>query len=291
MELDPPARRPAARIVIHMPAGIAIQSASSGGRSVPAEGPRAVVLTGEQARRPGTVTLLVRRAPDAAPPTFESRVAAYEAEQATRMGPIPGLVQPETLGPIDEAACVKIDLRRFANTDPLSAPFNVPNPGVYRFTGLPLGHQNVLGVPFDIIDPAHNEGTGLIVLNGAHTCADFPRQIEVSVGAAGRFLCVLGNVTGWEPDDPGAGELGAVGEYEIRYTDGSVQTMPLISGRTVDDWAQPPCAVGATCVLRAGLWHLNFLAIKLQPKPVESVVVRDLGTPASPVVVALTLVR
>jgi hypothetical protein len=291
IQVDPPTRRPAERIVVHMPAGIEIEAASRDEKPIQIENPREVVLRGALARDPGPVTLRVRRATGAAPMTFRSRVAAYQAKLSSRLTPIPDLAPPDAIVAIDAQSCLSIDLRRFANTDPLAAPFNVPNPGRFRFAGLSLGTQKVLGVPFDIIDPGENQGRGLIVLRGAHACAGFPREVDVPVRAAARFLCILGNVTGWEPDDPGVGEHGAVGEYQVRYADGSVQEIPLISGRTVDDWAQPPCATHVICGLRGSPWHLNLLVIRLRPEQVESVVFRDFGTPASPVVAAMTLIR
>jgi hypothetical protein len=102
---------------------------------------------------------------------------------------------------------------------------------------------------------------------------------------------VLGNVTGWAQDDPGTGKWGAVGEYEIQYADGTAQRVPIITGRTADDWAQPPDATDVTVALRGEVWHLNLLVIALEPKPIAAVVIRDTGTPASPVVAAMTLIK
>ncbi len=78
-------------------------------------------------------------------------------------------------------------------------------------------------------------------------------------------------------------------EYAIRYTDGTEQVVPLIAGRTTDDWASPPEAVEAFAGLRGDPWHLSVLGVELRPVPVDRIIFRDLGTPAAPVLAAVTL--
>ncbi|MGB2821476.1 MAG: hypothetical protein WBF17_10870, partial [Phycisphaerae bacterium] len=289
VHLTPPDRNAPSRLVLHMPKGIEATGAEVEDKAIQVTDRRTVILPRELTGRACTVTVRIQRAAKAKRVTFRSKVAAWQAEVAHLFRPIPGLVPPPEK--IDERKCVKLDLSRFANTNPLTAPFNVPNPGRYLFTGLPLGDRLVRGLPLHILDPAKNEGNGLVVLNGAQACAAFPREIEVPVGDQGRFLCILGNVTGWAASDAGVGKWGAVGSYEIRYADGTAQTVPLITGRTVDDWAQAPSATDVTVGLAKGIWHLNLLTVALEPKRVASVVIRDAGTPASPVVAAMTLIR
>ncbi len=101
---------------------------------------------------------------------------------------------------------------------------------------------------------------------------------------------MLGGVTGWAPEDPGAGEFGAVAECVVRYEDGSASVLPFVSGRTADDWLGAPSAGDAASVLRGSPWHLNVLVLALEAKPIRSVLVRDLATPSSPVVAAITIV-
>jgi len=45
--------------------------------------------------------------------------------------------------------------------------------------------------------------------------------------------------------------------------------------------AQAPVASDVTVGLKAGIWHLNVLAIRLQDKPITAMSFRDTGTPAS----------
>ncbi|HUT01096.1 MAG TPA: hypothetical protein VM031_01475, partial [Phycisphaerae bacterium] len=167
VRLTPPARNAAGRLVLHLPKGIEATAAQADGAARPLRlaDPRTVILAGELARKPSVVTVRIRRGKGVKGVTFATKVAAYLAEQAERFRPIPHVVPPP--GKIDPRKCVKLDLSRLANTNPLTAPFNVPSPGKYLFTGLPVGDRTVRGVPFHVLDPAKNRGKGLVVLHGA----------------------------------------------------------------------------------------------------------------------------
>jgi hypothetical protein len=220
---------------------------------------------------------------------FPGVVALCQQQAAVPPKPIPGLVALPMAAALAAEQCRMLDLGPAANTDPFAAPFGVPNPGKYLFTGLRAGVQNIGSVPFRILDPKANLGRGLVVLQGAGASAGFPREIEVPVKAQGQRLFFLGNVHGYSADDEGAGDWGAVAEYVIHYADGQTQTVPLISHRTADDWAMEPDAKEVLSVLKGEPWHLNVLGVTLRPVTVEKVVFRDLGTPAAPVLAAVTL--
>ncbi|MCX6903088.1 MAG: hypothetical protein NTW03_06340 [Verrucomicrobia bacterium] len=222
---------------------------------------------------------------------FPTVVALYENQPAQAAKPIPGLVPLPLAAPLSPEQCMLLDLAPVANTDPFNAPFGVVRPGKYLFTSLPVGEQVVGGVPFRILDPAKNQARGLVVLQGAGASRAFPREVELPVKAQGKRLFFLGNVHGWLPDDDGAGDWGAVAEYVIHYADGQTQIVPLINHRTADDWASTPDATNVLLGLKGEPWHLNVLGITLRDAPVEKVVFRDLGTPAAPVLVAVTLER
>ena len=188
-----------------------------------------------------------------------------------------------------------LDLAKLANTDPFTAPFGLPQPRGSRllFTGLPVGEQTAGGVPFRILDPAKNNGKGLVVLHSprAPRAIVWPRQVEIPVGQQGKRLFLLGCVHGWDVGDPGAGDWGAVAEHVIHYADGKTQTVPVVTGRTAEDWTRPPEATEAHCALRGATWHLNVVGVTLRPVRIEKIVFRDTGTPAAPVLVALTIER
>jgi len=267
LAIEPPRRQPPKRIVFHLP------------KSRPLLGsPKGV----EIAFRPSQ-----KKRWD-----FPTVVKLYQ-EQAPQTKPIPGLVALPLDPPLTAARCQLLDLAPYANTDPFTAPFGVPRPGKYLFTGMRVGVQTTGGVPFRIIDPAKNRGRGLIVLHSPKAPANikWPRQIDIPVKQQGKRLFFLGNVHGWAMDDEGTGEWGAVAEYVIHYADGQKQTVPLITGRTADDWACPSEATDVFCGLRGAPWHLNVLGVVLRPVEIERIVFRDLGTPAAPLLVAITLER
>jgi hypothetical protein len=266
VKLTPPQRQPPQRIVLHLPRS---RPATSAPRGVE------VVTRSEQTRRWD----------------FPTVVALYESQPSPAAKPIPNLVALPLQENVAPERCLQLDLTSLANTDPFQAPFGVSRPGKYLFTGLGVGLQQAAGVPFRVIDPAQNAGRGLVVLHGASASAKFPREVEVPVKAQGRRLFFLGNVHGYNPDDEGAGDWGAVAEYVIHYADGQTQIVPLISHRTADDWAVEPSATEVAVGLRGDPWHLNVLGVALRPVLVERIVFRDLGTPAAPVLAAVTLER
>jgi len=184
-----------------------------------------------------------------------------------------------------------LDLKGLANTDPFAAPFGVAKPGKFLFAGMPVGIQTVGGVPMEIIDPQKNDGRGLIVLHAPKAPKDrkWPTQVEIPVGQQGQRMFFLGNVHGWASHDSGTGPWGAVAEYVIHYADGQQQVVPLITGRTIDEWARAPEAEEVFAGLKGDPWHLNVLGAELRPVKVEKIVFRDLGTPAAPVLAAVTL--
>jgi hypothetical protein len=206
---------------------------------------------------------------------------------------IPGLVPLPPAEALDPARCTCLDLGPVANTDPFTAPFGVPKPGKFLFTGLRTGEQSAAGVPFRIIDPAQNQGRGFVVLHSPRgpVSIRWPTEVKIPVRAAGKRIFFLGNVHGWSSEDPGVGPWGAVAEYELVYADGQRQTVPLITGRTIDEWAAAPQAEEVQVGPRGDPWHLNVLGVTLRDVAVEEVIFRDLGTPAAPVLAAVTLER
>ena len=266
VRFDPPKRRRPKRIVLHLPKSRPLVGSLAGVE---------VAVRSDQKRRWD----------------FPAVVKQYTERAGLLLKPIPGLVKL----PLDQQTArgqfQLLDLTALVNTDPLSAPFGVENPGSYLFTGLPLGEKTAAGVPFTIIDPAKNDGRGLLVLHSPRAPENrkWPRQVEIPVGRQGKRLFFLGNVHGWSPHDSGTGDWGAVAEYVIQYTDGRKQTVPLITGRTADEWSAPPEAEDVLAGFRGKPWHLNVLGVKLRPVVIRKIVFRDLGTPAAPVLAAVTL--
>lgn len=222
---------------------------------------------------------------------FPTVVKQYCAEAGELLKPIPGLVTLPREPSLRPNQCKLLDLSALANTNQYTAPFGVENPGKHLFTGLRTGVAVAGGIPFRIIDPAENEGHGLVVLDSPRAPKNrrWPREVSLPVGEQGKRLFFLGNVHGWASGDAGTGAWGGVAEYVIHYADGQTQCVPLITGRTADDWAVLPEADEVYVGLQGDPWHLNVLGVALRPVRVERIVFRDLGTPAAPVLAAVTL--
>ncbi|MGB9626435.1 MAG: hypothetical protein ACPMAQ_16395, partial [Phycisphaerae bacterium] len=215
LQLTPPDRKRPARTVVHLPPVFVITEATAGAVPLALRDDGTLALTAEELRETRTITLHVRRALNVKPMTLAARVARYrETEAGNTIRDVPGLAATPAAEEIAPADCVKLDLSRVATTNPFTAPFRATDPGRSLFTGLPVGDRTLCGVPVRILDPAKNDGKALVVLNGTGACRDLPREAEVPVGVQGRYLCVLGNVTGWAPGDAGTGPWDAVAEYE-----------------------------------------------------------------------------
>jgi hypothetical protein len=266
VQLDPPTREKPSRIVLYLPKSRPLDGALEGVQ---------VVARTDQAKRWD----------------FPTVVSLYKEQAGPAAKPIPGVVSFPLTQPPDASRCVAIDVTHAANTDPFTAPFGVPNPGKFLFTGLGIGEQTFQGIPFRVIDPGANEGRSFIVLHSprAPSVIAWPKEVKIPVRQQGKRLFFLGNVHGWSSGDPGTGPWGAVAEYKIRYADGQTQTVPLVTGRTIDEWAASPEADEVLVGPRGTPWHLNILAVTLRDVPVDALIFRDLGTPAAPVLVAVTL--
>jgi len=266
VKLDPPYRQPPKRILLYLPKSRQLLGSVKGVE---------VVVRSEQKNHWD----------------FPKVVRLYRESAAPLFKQIQGLVRLPIEPTNVPSQYRMLDLTPLANTNPFTAPFGVENPGKYLFTNLPVGVQTVGGVPFRIIDPAKNKGRGIVVLHSSRAPTDrkWPRQIEIPIKQQGKRLFFLGNVHGWSPDDPGTGEWGAVAEYVIHYADGGTQTVPLVTGRTADEWSFPPEAEEVFVGLKGNPWHLNVLGVKLRDVTIQKVIFRDRGTPAAPVLVAMTL--
>ncbi len=101
--------------------------------------------------------------------------------------------------------------------------------GSNDFRNIPLGKQVFRGVPFEIIDPAANEGKSCIVLKGAGR-QSFPSEATgIPVGAKLCRLFFL-HTSAW------GGSNKKIGEYRIHYEDGSEEVVDIVDGKHIGDW-------------------------------------------------------
>ena len=270
VELQRPEREPPRRIVLHLPESRPLIGSL--------EGVDVVVRTDQKKRW-----------------DFSTVVDLYQQNAVELYKPIPHLVGLPLTPAAAGDGCRMLDLTAVANTDPFSAPFGVPQKpdSKFLFTGMPVGDVAVGGVPFRIIDPARNDGRGFVVLHSARAPQNrrWPREVVIPVNQQGKRLFFLGNVHGWGSQDQGTGEWGAVAEYVVQYADGQEQIVPLVTGRTAEDWTAKPQAENVFAGPTGDSWHLNVLGVTLREVPVKKIIFRDLDTPAAPVLVAVTLER
>jgi len=108
---------------------------------------------------------------------------------------------------------------------------------------MPVGRQVFCGIPFDVIDPAENDGRACAALSTDGE--PFAERAVVEAGdATARSVYFLHAVSN-------TGEV--AGEYAIRYADGTSETRYLRMGKEITGWWQP----GDTPLARLAWWGEN----------------------------------
>lgn len=96
---------------------------------------------------------------------------------------------------------------------------------------LPVGNQEFLGVPMQIIDPARNNGKSCIVLAGPSRHY-FPKKVEgIAVNKKFSRLFFL-HTLAWS-----SGKI--VGQYRVHYQDQTMENIDIIDGINIGDWWFP----------------------------------------------------
>lgn len=137
--------------------------------------------------------------------------------------------------PYKPGKCVNIDIRTVCNMGfEDDAPEN--NTGGWTDDGtndmrtLPVGVQELCGVPFAILDPKSNGGKSCIVLKGQMR-PRFPETTgPIEVGRNVKALYFLHTLAWGEPFGHKAGT------YSIEYADGLEEEIQLIAGSNIGDW-------------------------------------------------------
>ena len=129
-----------------------------------------------------------------------------------------------------------VDLRPYCN---MAFRDEVDNDGAGGWTDqgrnndlrvLPLGRQEITGVPFDIIDPATNSGKSCVILGGGNRVKDFPTTVSIDFGHRQASVIYFLHAAAWCGDE--------VGKYVVHYTKALDQreVIPLIGGQNIGDW-------------------------------------------------------
>ena len=189
--------------------------------------------------------------------------------------------------------CRPLDLRTVANRGFSDAVADDgkggwTDQGGNDFRMIPLGTQQLQGVPFSIIDPAANGDRACLVLGGAGR-PDFPRELNgIAVGGKVARLFML-HTAAW------VGHAGAVAmTYRVHYADGQVLDVPVRAGVEIADWWNPCDLPGARLGLSRTNDQLREVGLFLMPweNPREQVAISTIDVLSSgtmvPIVVAIT---
>ncbi len=103
-------------------------------------------------------------------------------------------------------------------------------PGGNDFRNFPPGEGNFAGVPFTILDPAQNNGKSCIVLGGQPK-RHLPPEVVIPIRALAASVYFL-HTAAWM-------DSGVIGDYTIRYQDGSTIEIPLKYGQNITGWWNP----------------------------------------------------
>ena len=130
------------------------------------------------------------------------------------------------------------------------------------------GRQHFGGIPFDIIDPATNDGRSCLVFAGPGR-EYFPRRTVVP-GTGGTHACLyVLHATAWTPK-----EGTRVADVSVRYADGRDSSHSVTVGRDVGNWFRPGDLENAVVVWTAANPRseigLYLTRIPLEDRPLEA---------------------
>ena len=152
------------------------------------------------------------------------------------------------------------------------------------------GRFRVRAVPFDVLDPATNNGRNLLILRGGPANAlaqQYPTRVAVPVGFRCRAVHLLGGVGGWAfPFDKGRKPALTL---RIRYEDAPTQDVALVNGEHLADYNGQHDVPGSRAALTLGPHQLRTLRVRTNPRsPITRIELLDAGTPVAPIAAAIT---
>lgn len=135
-------------------------------------------------------------------------------------------------------------------------------------TAMTTGMQTLAGIRYDVIDPAENSGRSCIVLADPKF-RRYPASAPVQLRgkAPGEWLYLL-HASAWTPkfSEP-------VGEIAVEYADGTVQRIPVLSGRDCGNWWRPAALENGAAAFsadsngeRVGLYSSGFRLAGREPR-------------------------
>ena len=153
-----------------------------------------------------------------------------------------------------------------------------------------FGRYAFRGVPFDLLDPATNDGRNLLILHGGHGGAlarRYATRVSIPVGFRCQAIHVLGGVGGWAyPCDENRKAAAVV---RIRYDDAATQDVQWVNGHHLADYNGEHDVPGSTRVLLLGTHQLRTLRFRTNPESkITRIEIADTGTIVAPLVAAIT---
>ena len=167
--------------------------------------------------------------------------------------------------------------RSFSDTRENDGKGGWTDQGKNNFSTIPLGKVNAAGIPFQIIDPAENNGLSCLILRGTEQ-PGFPAAIRnIKVGEKFSRLFFL-HTSAW-------GRSGETARYRIRYEDGGFADFILYDGRQIGDWwgrnKLSEARRGITCLNPVGAPVTAYVAEWENPHPEKTISTIDFLTPAA----------
>jgi len=219
---------------------------------------------------------------------LDAKAKAQAAAQAER-------AKARSYESVDEAKCVFLDLRRFANMgfrddvdgDQKGGWFDQ---GPNDFRNMPLGRLTLSGISFQIIDPSGNGGKAAIIIQGAPK-PFFPANVEgIPVDSTAKNIYFL-HTAGW-----GGAKGRLCHSYIARYEDGSSLEIPIVFGVKIGGWWNPVALPEAKIALDAAnpvCDHVGLFCCRWNnPHPdkrIKSLDIVSAKADAVPAIVAITV--
>lgn len=157
---------------------------------------------------------------------------------------------------------------------------------------MPVGKQKFYGVPFDIIDPAENNGKSIIVLKSQNSPL-FPTSVNsIPVNKKSRAIYFLHSSAWTRPEE--------IAHYLIRYEDGETLKVPVIGNQNIADWWTPPLSeevskpvpVKVEPILTKNPWRYIRVFEWLNPWPEKKILSIDFvseGKLSIPILIGITV--
>ncbi|MDD3154348.1 MAG: beta-galactosidase [Victivallaceae bacterium] len=158
------------------------------------------------------------------------------------------------------------------------------------FSAMPIGKQNLSGVPFEIIDPATNQGRSALILFGLNRDF-FPKaSAPIKVNAFCSRLYFL-HTAGWSQT-----RGTEVYRCRLNYSDGTYAELPMRFGMEIGPWWGVPSLSDAKIALESSNGHANTINLQCHraanphaDKRIDTMEFLSGGAGAVPAMIAVTL--